>query len=266
MRGRFTAAALIAAVGLSAAAPALQAASLTVFAAASLRDALEALATRFQSDTGDKVIFSFGGSNALARQIEAGAPADIFLSADTDWMDYLDARHLLAPGTRANLLRNALVLVAPASSTSTLKIGPGFGLGSALGSGKLAMANPDSVPAGKYGKSALQALGVWEHVEKQVARTENVRAALTLVSRGEAAYGIVYETDALAEHAVRILDRFPPSTHPAIVYPIAILERSNSSSARAFVAYLESPEARTTWEKFGFSAAPRPGSEERKPS
>ena len=152
MRGRFTAAALIAAVGFSAAAPALQAASLTVFAAASLRDALEALATRFQSDTGDKVIFSYGGSNALARQIEAGAPADIFLSADTDWMDYLDARHLLAPGTRANLLRNALVLVAPASSTSTLKIGPGFGLGSALGSGKLAMANPDSVPAGKYGK------------------------------------------------------------------------------------------------------------------
>jgi len=255
MLGRFSAAALTSALMLSTVTTQLEAASLTVFAAASVRDALEALAKRFEANTADKVIVSYGGSNALARQIEAGAPADVFLSADSDWMDYLDSRRLLASGTRANLLRNELVLVAPTSSASTLKIGPAFALAAALGSDKLAMANPDSVPAGKYGKGALQALGVWERVEKQVARAENVRAALTLVSRGEAAYGIVYKTDALAENNVRIIDIFPSSTHPPIVYPIAELARSSSSSARRFIAYLESPEARAIWEKYGFGAA-----------
>ena len=176
--------------------PMVAAAEVTVFAAASLKEAMDEQARRFEASTGDKVVVSYGASNALARQIEAGAPADMFVSADLDWMDYVDQRRLLMPNTRFDLLRNTLVLIAPASSKSTLKIGPNFGLATALGQEKLAMANPDSVPAGKYGKSALESLGVWGSVEKQVARAENVRAALALVARGEAPFGIVYATDA----------------------------------------------------------------------
>jgi molybdate transport system substrate-binding protein len=233
-------------------------AAITVFAAASLKEALDAQARRFEADTGNKIVVSYGGSNALARQIEAGAPADVFLSADADWMDYLDTRSLLAPGTRVDLLGNRLVLIVPAASTSTLRIAPNFALAAALGADRLAMANPDSVPAGKYGKAALTALGVWASVETKVARTENVRAALTLVARGEAPYGIVYATDARAEPGVRVLDTFPASTHPPVVYPIAVIATGRSpTAARGFVAYLASDAARAMWQRYGFAPMAR---------
>jgi len=228
------------------------AADVTVFAAASLKEAMDDRARQFEASTGNKVIVSYGASNALAKQIEAGAPADLFISADLDWMDYLDQRHLLAPGTRVSLLRNTLVLIAPASSKSALKIGPQFGLAAALGPEKLAMANPDSVPAGKYGKAALEKLGVWSGVERQVARAETVRAALALVSRDEAPFGIVYSTDALADKGVRVVDTFPPDTHPPIVYPAAVIATAKSSAAKPLLDYLRSPGARTVWEKYGF--------------
>jgi molybdate transport system substrate-binding protein len=228
------------------------AADVTVFAAASLKEAMDEQARNFEAASGNKVVVSYGASNALAKQIEAGAPADLFISADLDWMDYLDQRKLLAPNTRSNLLRNTLVLIAPASSDSTLKIGPNFGLAGALGNGKLAMANPDSVPAGRYGKSSLEKLGVWTAVEKQVARADTVRAALALVSRGEAPYGIVYRTDAIADKGVRIVDTFPAAAHEPIVYPIAVVATSKSPAAPPLLDYLRSGAARAAWEKYGF--------------
>ncbi len=236
-------------------APQVSAADVTVFAAASLKEAMDDQARQFESRTGNKVIVSYGASNALANQIEAGAPADVFISADLDWMDYLDQRQLLAPGTRDSLLRNALVLIAPASSKSALRIGPNFGLAGALGQEKLAMANPDSVPAGKYGKAALQKLGIWAGVEKQVARAETVRAALVLVSRGEAPFGIVYSTDALADKGVQVVDTFPPDSYPPIIYPAAVVAASKSAAARPLLDYLRSPAARPAWEKYGFGLA-----------
>jgi len=228
------------------------AADLTVFAAASLKEAMDEQARNFDAATGNKTVVSYGASNALAKQIEAGAPADLFISADLDWMDYLDQRKLLASNTRSNLLRNTLVLVAPASSKSILKIGPNFGLATALGNGKLAMANPDSVPAGRYGKTSLEKLGVWAAVEKHVARADTVRAALALVSRGEAPYGIVYRTDAIADKGVRVVDTFPADAHAPIVYPIAIVATSKSSAAPPLLVYLRSEAARAAWEKHGF--------------
>jgi molybdate transport system substrate-binding protein len=237
------------------AAPVAAASDVTVFAAASLKEALDDQARQFEAAMGDRVIVSYAASNTLAKQIESGAPADIFISADLDWMDYLDQRHLLAPGTRYNLLRNSLVLIAPASSSAVLKIAPNFGLGAALGSDKLAMANPDSVPAGRYGKSALESLGVWSSVEKQVARAENVRAALALVSRGEAPFGIVYRTDAVADKGVRIVDTFPAGTHPPIIYPAALIVTSRSRAAKDLLDILRAPAARAVWEKYGFGPA-----------
>jgi molybdate transport system substrate-binding protein len=179
----------------------------------------------------------------------------MFVPADLEWMDYVDQRRLLMPNTRFNLLRNTLVLIAPASSNSTLKIAPGFGLAAALGQEKLAMANPDSAPAGKYGKSALESLGVWGSVGKQVARAENVRAALALVSRGEAPFGIVYATDAFADRGVKIVDTFPPGSYPPIVYPAALLASSKSTAAKPLLDYLRSGPARAVWEKYGFGLA-----------
>ena len=227
----------------------------TVFAAASLKEALDGQAKQFEAGTGNKVVIAYAASNALAKQIEAGAPADIFISADLEWMDYVGQRNLIAPNTRVNLLRNTLVLIAPASSKSTLKIAPNFNLAGTLGTEKLAMANPDSVPAGKYGKSALEKLGVWTSVEKQVARAENVRAALVLVSRGEAPFGIVYSTDARSDKGVKIVDTFPPNTYPPIVYPAALLASSKSAAARPLLDYLRSAPARGGWEKYGFGLA-----------
>ena len=226
--------------------------NVAVFAAASLKEALDEEAGRFKPDTGQHVIVVYGSSSALAKQIEAGAPAALFISADLEWMDYLEQRSLLVPGSRAKLLGNSLVLIAPAKSSASLKIAPGFALAPALGAEKIAIANPDSVPAGKYAKEALQSLGVWSGVEKQAVRTENVRAALALVARGEAAFGIVYRTDALAEKAVRIVDAFPESTHAPIVYPMAVVKSGNSRAAAALADFLRSEAARAIWSKHGF--------------
>jgi molybdate transport system substrate-binding protein len=240
---------------LSAASCTAAAVDVTVFAAASLKEAMDEQAKRFQAQTGNKVTVSYGASNALAKQIEAGAPADLFISADIDWMDYVDQRRLIAPGARFDLLRNTLVLIAPSTSVSTLKIGSHFDLAAALGTERLAMANPDSVPAGKYGKSALEKLGVWASVEKRLARTDTVRAALALVSRGETPLGIVYKTDAIADKGVRIVDSFPPNTHPPIVYPAAVVAHGQSTAARPLLDYLRSAPARSVWEKHGFGLA-----------
>jgi len=226
--------------------------NVVVFAAASMKESLDDVARQFEAASGNKVAVSYAASSALARQIEAGAPADIFISADTDWADYLDARKLLMPGTRTNLLANQLVLIAPANSTVTLRIAPSFKLAEALGKDRLAMANPDAVPAGKYGKASLEALGVWLPVSEKIARAENVRAALALVSRGETPYGIVYRTDALADKGVKIVDTFPAGTHPDITYPVAMIATSKTPSAKAFVDFMKTEKVRATWEKYGF--------------
>jgi molybdate transport system substrate-binding protein len=256
MRDRLAAVALVLGLTLAALpiAPA-RGADLLVFAAASLREALDEQVRRFQSDSRAKVVVSYAASNALAKQIEAGAPADVFLSADADWVAYLDKRKLIRPGTRTDLLRNQLVLIASADSRPALRIGPAFELAAALGAGRLAMANPDSVPVGKYGRDALQSLGVWADIEPHIARAENVRAALLLVARGEAPFGIVYATDALAEPKVRIVDTFPENTHAPIVYPVAIVATSRSPYAQRFVDSLASPAARTIWARHGFTMA-----------
>ncbi|HUL95942.1 MAG TPA: molybdate ABC transporter substrate-binding protein [Usitatibacter sp.] len=229
--------------------------TITVFAAASLRESLDAVAKPFEAATGHKVVVSYGASNALARQIEAGAPATLFVSADLDWVDYVETRGLTVPGTRRNLLGNDLVLVAPAASRIAVKIAPGFDLAHALGDGRLALANPDAVPAGKYAKAALAWLGAWAGVEKRIAPAENVRAALALVSRGEAPLGIVYRTDALADKGVRIVDAFPAGSHPAIVYPMVELKGATAAT-HELAAHLASPAARPTWERYGFRVMP----------
>jgi molybdate transport system substrate-binding protein len=232
------------------------AADVRVFAAASLKESLDEQARQFEATTGNKVVVSYGASSALARQIDAGAPADVFLSADLEWMDYLEQHHRLAAGTRAVLLRNTLVLIAPKSSAVKLAIVPGLALAAALGDGKLAMANPESVPAGKYGKAALETLGAWPSVERHVARAENVRAALMLVARGEAPLGVVYRTDALAEPAVTIVGTFPAASHPPVVYPAAVIAGSAApAAATALLDRLRSPSARHVWEKHGFGVA-----------
>ena len=228
------------------------AADVIVFAAASLKESMDEQARLFQTQSGHRVIVSYGASNALARQIEAGAPADLFISADSEWMNYVEQRQMLAAATRVDLLRNTLVLVAPASSTVIMKVEPHFPLAAALGKDKLAMANPDSVPAGKYGKAALQSLGVWDSVQRNVVRAENVRAALVLVARREAPFGIVYATDAGAESGVKIIGTFPPASHPPIVYPAAMLATSKSPTARALLDYLRSAPARAVWTRHGF--------------
>lgn len=229
------------------------AATVTAFAAASLREALDAQARRFEAQTGNAVVVSYAGSNALARQIEAGAPANVFISADLDWMDDVERHGLVAPGSRVNLLANALVLIEPAQGASSLRIASGFALAAALGEGRLAMADPDSVPAGRYGKAALQSLGVWGGVERRVVRADNVRAALLLVARAEAPFGIVYRTDALAERRVRIVDTFPPSSHAPIVYPAARISGRDTAAAKAFLDFLASPGAKPIWERWGFA-------------
>jgi molybdate transport system substrate-binding protein len=229
--------------------------TLVVFAAASLHEALDAVVKPWEAASGNKVSVSYAASNALARQIEAGAPAAIFVSADLAWMDYVERRGLLKPGTRRDLLRSDLVLIAPAASTRKVAIAPGFDLGAALGGGRLAIANPDAVPAGKYAKAALLSLHAWDGVKDRIAPAENVRAALALVSRGEAPLGIVYRTDALADKGVRVIGTFPADTHPPIVYPMAELGGAGAA-ADALAKALASPEAKATWERFGFGVVP----------
>ncbi len=226
--------------------------NLAVLAAASLKEALDDVSAQFQRATGSRVVVSYAASSTLAKQIENGAPADVFISADLDWMDYVDQRKLLRAGTRVNLLRNRLVLIAPAESRVQVEIKAGFALDRPLGNGKLSMADPDSVPAGKYGKAALEKLGAWSAVERKVARADNVRTALNFVARGEVPLGIVYETDAFAEKKVRVVARFPQDSHPAIIYPAAVLAESKHAATPAFLNYLKSGEARAIFEKYGF--------------
>jgi molybdate transport system substrate-binding protein len=226
--------------------------NLTVLAAASLKEALDDVSAQFQRASGNKVAIAYAASSALARQIENGAPADIFVSADLDWMDYLDQRKLLRAGTRTNLLRNRLVLIAPAESKVQVEIKAGFPLDKMLGDGRLSMADPDSVPAGKYGRAALEKLGVWSANERKVARGDNVRTALNFVARGEAPIGIVYETDAFAEKKVRVVARFPQDSYPAIIYPAAAVATSRHAATTAYLNYLNSGEARAIFEKYGF--------------
>jgi len=224
-----------------------------VFAAASLTNALDEAAKLFEGRGGAHAKISYAASPALAKQIESGAPADIFLSADLDWMDYLEQRHLVQPATRRNLLGNRLVLVAPADSDVHVEIKPGFDLAALLKGGRLAMADTDSVPAGKYGKAALEKLGVWNTVQSAVAPAETVRAALLFVSRREAPLGIVYATDAAADPRVKIVGVFPEDTHPPIVYPAALTADSKNPSAVRLLDFLGSPAAKQIFEKEGFT-------------
>ena len=233
-----------------------QAQDLLVFGAASLKNALDDANARYLRDTKRKVVVSYGASPALAKQIENAAPADIFISADLDWMDYVAERKLIKSETRFNFLGNKLVLVAPADSKVALTIAPNFPLAQALGNGRLAMADPASVPAGKYGKAALEALGVWASVASKIAPAPDVRATLVFVSRGETPLGIVYQTDAAADKAVRIVGAFPPSTHPPIIYPLAVTATSKHPDAGAYVAFLKSSAAKQTFEKQGFVVLP----------
>jgi molybdate transport system substrate-binding protein len=230
-----------------------QARPVLVFAAASLKNALDDITAQYERETGRKVSISYAASSALAKQVESGAPADLLISADLDWMDYLQTRNLIKVDTRKNLLGNRLVLVGPKDNQTTIPIGPGFPLVELLKDGRLAMADPKSVPAGKYGRAALESLGVWQAVEPRVAAAENVRAALALVSRGEAPLGIVYQTDAAADPNVRIVGMFPEDTHPPIIYPLALVAGSTNADAAPLHAYLQSAGVRSLWEKQGFT-------------
>jgi molybdate transport system substrate-binding protein len=227
---------------------------LVVFAAASLKNALDEAAVGYARESGKPAPrIAYAASNTLAKQIEAGAPAGVFVSADLDWMDYLAQKNLIRPETRVNLLANRLVLVAPKDAGLTVTLAPGLDLGGALKKGKLAMANVDAVPAGKYGKAALEKLGAWEGVKGSVAQADNVRAALLLVSRGEAPLGIVYQTDATSDPDVRIVGTFPEDSHPPVVYPAAVLKEATHPEASAFLNYLRSPATRSAFEKQGFT-------------
>lgn len=223
-----------------------------VLAAASLQEGLTDAARAWAARRQAKPVLSFAGSSALARQIEAGAPADLFISADEEWMDHVAKKGLIRPQTRVSFLANRLVLVAPARSRARVSIGRGFPLARLLGNGRLAMADPDAVPAGKYGKAALSRLGVWGAISPRVARAENVRAALALVERGEAPFGIVYATDARAARGVRVVGVFPANTHPPITYPIAALWSSTSREAEAFRRFLVSREGKAIFARRGF--------------
>jgi molybdate transport system substrate-binding protein len=247
------AASLVALTVLATMPAASAAAEIVVFAAASLKEALDDAVRAYHDQSGDAVKVSYAASSTLARQIESGAPADVFISADLDWMDYLQQRGLIKPQTRSNLLGNRLVIIAPAESDLKLDIKPGFNLAGALKGGRLAMADPDSVPAGKYGKAALEKLGVWNSVQAAVAPAENVRAALLFVSRDEAPLGIVYATDAAADPRVKIAGVFPEDTHPPIIYPAALTADSKNPDAARLLDFLASPAARPIFEKRGFT-------------
>ncbi len=252
-RSALFAVALLASFLGAVAAPPARAAGITVFAAASLKNALEEAAQEWRSRSGDEVAISFAGSSTLARQIQQGAPADVFISANAEWMDALAADGLIVEASRRNLLGNAIVLVAHGRNASAVRISSGFDLAGLLADGKLAMALVDSVPAGIYGKAALKSLGVWDSVEPKVAQSDNVRAALALVSRGEAPYGIVYATDAAADDNVTIVGAFPADSHEPIVYPAALVAPGAKPQAKAFLDFLASPAARPIFEKQGFT-------------
>ncbi|MGH7880697.1 MAG: molybdate ABC transporter substrate-binding protein [Candidatus Binataceae bacterium] len=243
----------------SAPAPAAAQNSLTVFAAASMRNALDDADTAFSKATGVKVTASYAATSALARQIEQGAPADVFISADLDWMDYAIGHKLVKPDTRVNLLGNRLVLIAPkASRLDHVGIGKGSDIAKLAGGDRIAIADVKAVPAGRYAKEALTALGAWATVEPKLAQAENVRAALAYVSRGEAPLGIVYETDAKIDPGVKIVGIFPDNSHPPIIYPVAEVASSKSPNAGRYLRFLRTGTAKAIFEKYGFSFLIKP--------
>jgi molybdate transport system substrate-binding protein len=229
--------------------------ALVVFGAASLTNALQDIGNDYTRQTGQEVSFSFAASSVLARQIEAGTRADVFVSADEDWMDYLESRKLIDPKTRHDIIMNRLVLIAPAASAIKLKIAPHFALAAALGQERLATGDPDSVPVGRYARAALTNLGVWSEVSRHVVPAEDVRAALAFVARGETPLGIVYETDALIEKRVRIVDTFPEDSHAPITYPVALVVTAKAGAGR-FVGYMKSPAGRAVFAHYGFQNLP----------
>ena len=226
---------------------------LLVFAAASLQGALDAAAMDFTIKSGIKITISYAASSALAKQIDQGAPADVFLSADLQWMDWATQRKLIRSDTRFTLASNALVLVTATENPIELTIGQGFPLVAALADGKLAMADPDTVPAGRYAKASLTTLGVWDAVSSHIAVSENVRAALAFVATGEAPLGIVYATDAQAEPRVRVIGTFPKASHAPILYPVAITTQSQNGEVSRFLEYLRSSDAQAIFTGFGFA-------------
>jgi molybdate transport system substrate-binding protein len=252
---------LAAVVALLCAAPALaQDKTIMVFAAASLKNALDDINAAFLKATGVKVVASYAASSALARQIEQGAPADIFASADLDWMDDASRKKVIRDDTRVNLLGNRLVLIAPkVSKLGDIALGPGFDLARLAADGRIATADVNTVPAGKYAKEALEKLGIWPSVEKKLAPAENVRAALALVARGEAVLGIVYETDARIEPGVKIVGVFPADSHAPIVYPIAATMIAKPEAA-AYLNFLRSQNAKAAFERYGFTFLAQPTS------
>ena len=227
-----------------------------VFAAASLTNVLDEIGAAYTQQTRQPVKFSYAASSALARQLEAGARADVFFSADLEWMDYVQARGLIDRTTRRNVLGNRLALVAPVDSKIELKIAPGFALAAALGNGRLATGDPESVPVGKYARSALTSLGVWNDVADRLVRADNVRSALAFIARGETPLGIVYETDAKVEKRVRVVDFFPADSHPPIVYPVAVAAQARPA-ARQFIDFLQSAPAQEAFKKYGFQDPPK---------
>jgi molybdate transport system substrate-binding protein len=257
-RAALTATLIIAAGPLSSAKA--QDKSLTVFAAASMKNALDDVNAAFTKKTGVKTVASYAASSALMRQIEQGAPADIFVSADLEWMDYGIKNKLINPATRVNLLGNRLVLIAPKDSKIIhTKLEKGFDLAKLVGEGRIATGDVKAVPVGRYAMAALQKLGMWASVEKHMAMTENVRAALTFVARGEAAFGIVYETDAKVEPNVKIVAHFPPDSYPDIVYPVAATVKAGAEAPR-YIDFLQSQASKTVFEQYGFSFLVKPSS------
>jgi molybdate transport system substrate-binding protein len=230
--------------------------AVTVFAAASLKNVLDATGKAYEAQGRAKPVVSLAASSALAKQIEQGAPADVFISADQDWMDYLASKNLIVPETRTIVATNTLVLIAPAASGAIADLKPGLDLAALLGEGRLAVADVKAVPAGKYGKAALESLGAWAGVESKLAQAENVRAALALVARGEAPLGIVYGSDAKADKTVRVVATFPPDSHAPIVYPAAVVKSSSSpDAARAVIERLVSTEGQAIFAAQGFGPA-----------
>ena len=229
--------------------------ALVVFGAASLTNVLQDIGNDYTRQTGQDVSFSFAASSVLARQIEAGTRADVFVSADEEWMDYLQTRKLIDPKTRHDIIMNRLVLIGPAASDIKLKIAPHFPLAAALGKERLATGDPGSVPVGRYARAALTNLGVWSEVSSHIVPAEDVRAALAFVARGETPLGIVYETDALIEKRVRIVDTFPDDSHAPITYPVALISTAKAGAGR-FVAYMKSPAGRAAFTHYGFQNLP----------
>ncbi|TAA41354.1 molybdate ABC transporter substrate-binding protein [Pseudoxanthomonas winnipegensis] len=238
------------------AAQAADSAPVTVFAAASLKESMDQAAALYQKTTGTPVTVSYAASSTLARQIEQGAPADVFVSADLEWMDYLQQRALIDPASRRNLLGNTLVLVAPKASTAQVRLTQPGALDKALGDGRLAVGQVNAVPAGKYAKAALTSLRLWDGVQGRLAESDSVRSALLLVSRGESPLGIVYGSDAAADANVRVVDTFPASSHPAIVYPVATLKAGTAPARAAFVQWLGTAPAQAIFRQHGFTVLP----------